>query len=124
MHLFFRILLTFIIFVLVDSIYLYSAKDYFQTQITSVQKAPIQFRISSAILCYIVLVFGLWYFVLREKKSWKIAFILGFVIYAVYETTNYATLKAWKPSTVVMDTLWGGILFALITKIVQLLQIY
>lgn len=124
MHPLLRILSTFIIFVLVDSIYLYSAKDYFKTQITSVQKGPIEFRIGSAILCYIALVFGLWYFILREKKSWKDAFLLGIVIYAVYETTNYATFRGWKPLTVVMDTLWGGILFALITKIVQLLKIY
>lgn len=123
MHAILKIFLIGIIFVMVDSIYLYSAKDYFQRQITAVQKGPIQLRVDSAILCYIALVFGLWYFILREKKSWFQAFLLGIVIYSVYETTNYATLKAWKPLTVVMDTVWGGILFALVTKIVQLLNI-
>lgn len=112
-----------VIFVLIDSIYLYSSKDYFQRQITAVQKAPIQLRVDSTILCYLSLIFGLWYFILREKKSWFQAFLLGIVIYSVYETTNYATLKSWKPLTVFMDTLWGGILFALVTKIVQLLNI-
>ena len=123
MHLFWRICLIAIIFVLVDSLYLYSSKDYFQRQITSVQKSPLQLRIGSTILCYIALVFGLWYFVLREKKSWIHAFLFGVVIYSVYETTNYATFQKWKPLTVIMDTLWGGILFALVTKIVQLLNI-
>lgn len=123
MHVLLKIVFVGIIFVIVDSIYLYSSKDYFQRQIAAVQKGPIQLRIDSTILCYISLIFGLWYFILREKKSWFQAFLLGIVIYSVYETTNYATLKAWKPLTVAMDTLWGGILFALVTKIVQLLNI-
>jgi len=123
MHAMFKIFLVAIIFVLVDSIYLYSSKDYFQRQIIAVQKSPIRLRIDSTILCYIALVFGLWYFIIREKRSCFQAFLLGVVIYSVYETTNFATLKAWKPLTVFMDTLWGGILFALVTKIVQLLNI-
>lgn len=123
MHTILRIFVVGIIFVLVDSIYLYSSKDYFQRQIIAVQKSPIRLRIDSTILCYIALVFGIWYFIIREKKSWFQAFLLGVVIYSVYETTNFATLKAWKPLTVVMDTLWGGVLFALVTKIVQLLNI-
>jgi uncharacterized membrane protein len=43
--------------------------------------------------------------------------ILGFVIYGVYETTTYALLKKWKLQTVMIDTLWGGILFGLTTMI-------
>lgn len=123
MQLFLKIFLVSLIFVVIDSIYLFSSKTYFQKQIFSVQNGPIILRIVPTILCYIALVFGLWYFILREKKSWFDAFLLGVVIYSVYETTNYATLKAWTAKTVVMDTLWGGILFALVTKIVQLLKI-
>ena len=123
MQLFWKIFLVSLIFVLIDSIYLFSSKTYFQKQIFSVQKGPIQLRIVPTILCYIALIFGLWYFIIREKKSWVQAFLLGIVIYSVYETTNYATLKAWTAKTVIMDTIWGGILFALVTKIVQLLKI-
>uniref|UniRef100_A0A6C0LFG0 DUF2177 family protein n=1 Tax=viral metagenome TaxID=1070528 RepID=A0A6C0LFG0_9ZZZZ len=123
MQLFLKIVFVSLIFVIIDSIYLFSSKTYFQKQIFSVQKGPIQLRIVPTILCYIALIFGLWYFILREKKSWIEAFLLGVVIYSVYETTNYATLKAWTAKTVIMDTVWGGILFALVTKIVQLLHI-
>lgn len=123
MHLFWRILFIAIIFVCTDSAYLFLSRNYFQRQIIDVQGSPIKLRLISAILCYIALVFGLWYFVLREKKSWKHAFILGIVIYSVYETTNYATLNKWKFQTVIMDTLWGGILFAITTQMVYLLNI-
>jgi uncharacterized membrane protein len=74
-----------------------------------------EFRVEGAILCYLALILGLNYFIIQPKKSAVDAFIFGLVIYAVYETTNYATLKKWSPTLVVMDTLWGGVLFALTT---------
>ena len=123
MHMLFKIVCVSILFVVVDSIYLFSSQEYFKKQVFDVQHSAIQLRIVPTILCYIALIFGLWYFILREKKSWKEAFLLGIVIYAVYETTNYATLKQWKQQTVFMDTLWGGILFAIVTKIASLLNV-
>jgi len=99
----------------IDAIYLYSTMKMFKEQIAKVQRVVMEFRIEGAILCYLAIIFGLNYFILQPKKSPFDAFILGLVIYAVYETTNYATLKKWSPALVVMDTLWGGILFALTT---------
>jgi uncharacterized membrane protein len=118
-----QILAVSLLFVFIDSTYLYSSKNYFQQQITSIQGTPIQLRIGSTILCYIALIFGLWVFILREKRPWTQAFLLGLVIYAVYETTNYATFTKWKWQTVVMDSLWGATLFALTTKLVYTLKI-
>ena len=118
-----QILAVSLLFVFIDSTYLYSSKNYFQQQITSIQGTPIQLRIGSTILCYIALIVGLWVFILREKRPWTQAFLLGLVIYAVYETTNYATFTKWKWQTVVMDSLWGATLFALTTKLVYTLKI-
>ena len=124
MQMLFKIACVSILFIAIDSIYLFSSQEYFKKQVFDVQHSAIQLRIVPTILCYIALIFGLWYFILREKKSWKEAFLLGIVIYAVYETTNYATLKQWKQKTVVMDTLWGGILFAVVAKIAERLDLY
>ncbi len=44
------------------------------------------------------------------------------VIYGVYETTNYALLKNWSILTVFIDTLWGGLLFAFTTYIINMLR--
>jgi uncharacterized membrane protein len=76
-------------------------------------------NIYGAILCYACLVLGLNYFILNENKGVMDAFILGIVIYGVYEGTNLAILKKWPTYVVVMDTLWGGTLFALTTYIIQ-----
>ena len=70
-----------------------------------------------AILCYTLLVFSLNYFIISRKKPLIDAFILGIVIYGVYETTTYAILEKWSPLAVILDTFWGGLLFTLTTYI-------
>ena len=64
------------------------------------------------------------YFIIIPKKSHIDAFVLGLVIYGVYEGTNYAILKKWPLKIVIMDTLWGGILFALTSFFVNSLNIH
>jgi len=108
-----KVLFTFIVFVAIDSTYLISMKGYFDNQIKQVQGSVIQMNIYAAILCYISLVFGLYYFNIKDKKPLYEAFLLGLVIYSVYEFTNWALFTSWKPTTVIIDSLWGAILFTL-----------
>jgi len=114
----YQVLLTFVVFVTLDSIYLTSMKTYFDNQVKSIQGSVIQMNLLAAILCYISLVFGVYYFIIREKKSLFEAFLLGLVIYTVYEFTNWALFKKWKVATVIMDSLWGATLFTLTTAII------
>lgn len=112
------IITTAIIFTLIDSIYLNTASNYFNKLITSIQGSKIQMDLKSAILCYFFLVFGLYYFILKDRKPIMDAFILGLVIYMVFETTNKAILKNWTWFTVLLDGVWGGVLFATTTYII------
>jgi uncharacterized membrane protein len=88
--------------------------------IQSIQGTKIKFNIVGAIMCYILLIVGLNYFIIDKKRPIIDAFILGIIIYGVYETTNYAIIEKWDPIAVIIDTLWGGILFTLTTKITYL----
>ena len=106
-------ILSAIVLVLLDSCYLYFIKDYFTWQIKSIQGSPIQINYVAAIVTYIILVFGLNYFIIRQKKSAWEAMILGFIIYGVYEFTNLSIIKNWAFTTAIIDTLWGTILFGL-----------
>jgi uncharacterized membrane protein len=99
-----------ILFVL-DIAFLSFQRNTFEKQIFAIQKEKIQMNIPGAIACYFFLLFGLYYFILKDRRSPLDAMLLGLVIYAVYETTTYAVLKNWKLKTVMIDTLWGGILF-------------
>ena len=111
-----------IIFVVTDFIYLNLVKDYFGKQIKSVQGSEIKVNLLGVALCYIFLIIGINYFIIKPRKSVQDAFLLGLIIYGVYETTNYALFKNWSIVTVIIDTLWGGILFALTTYIINLLR--
>lgn len=98
-----------------DMGFIMAAKPYFDHQIKLVQGSPLTLNIIGAIGCYICLIFILYYFIIKQNVSVLEAFLLGASVYGVYEFTNYATLKDWKIGTVIMDTLWGGTLFALTT---------
>lgn len=117
-----QVILSGIVMLLLDGIYLSTFGDFFNKLVTSVQGSPIKFNVLGAIICYIFLISGLNYFILTPRKSWQEAMLLGLVIYGVYETTNYAILKKWRLSAVVLDTCWGGILFALTTVFTRYLS--
>jgi uncharacterized membrane protein len=118
----FLMLVSAIVFITTDFVYLNVIKDYFNNQIISVQGSPIKLNYLGAALCYIFLIVGINYFIIKPRKSVNDAFLLGIVIYGVYETTNYALFKNWSMLTVIIDTLWGGLLFAFTTYIVNMLR--
>lgn len=109
-----------VILIAIDFVYLNSMKGYFNNQIRKVQGSEIRMNYLGAAICYLLLVAGINYFIIEPRKSISDAFFLGIVIYGVYETTTYALLKDWSITTVIIDTLWGGILFALTTYIINL----
>lgn len=92
-------------------------KDYFLQQIKEVQGSKLNIRVGGAVLTYLVLIFGINYFIIREHRSVSEASLLGAVIYFVYGGTNIALFDQWRVQTVLMDGFWGSILFGLTTAI-------
>jgi len=108
-------ILSTIILLILDGCYIYLTQKAFSDQIINIQRVIMQIKPIGAIVCYILLICGLNYFIIQRNRSPFEAFFLGFVIYGVYESTNYATLKKWTSEIALMDTFWGGTLFALTT---------
>jgi uncharacterized membrane protein len=108
-----------IILIIIDSIYLNLFKGYFSNQVQKVQNTPLKINIISMFICYLFIITGLNYFIIQPNKSVNDAFLLGIVIYGIYETTNLSIFTNWSWITVIIDTLWGGILFALTAWIVK-----
>jgi uncharacterized membrane protein len=107
-----------VIFVILDGLYLNLIQKYFNKQIKSIQGTDIKINYTAAAITYIFLIFGLNYFIIQKHKSIKEAALLGLVIYAVYEFTNLSLFTNWSVLTVLIDTAWGAVLFALTTAIV------
>ena len=118
----FLMLVSAIVFISIDFVYLNVIKDFFNKQIKSVQGSDVKVNYLGVALCYIFLIAGINYFIIKPRKSVSDAFLLGLVIYGVYETTNYALFKNWSILTVIIDTLWGGLLFAITTYVVNMLR--
>lgn len=103
-----------LVFLMLDGFFLtFVASPIFRVQIADVQSSPMKVNLVGVILCYGFLIFGLHYFIISKRRPVLDAFLFGLVVYGVYETTTLAVLKNWRIETVLMDTLWGGVLFAL-----------
>ena len=118
----FAFLVSAVIFVLIDSMYLSFIQTFFNEQITRVQGSSMKLNVPALMLSYIFLILGLNYFIIEPHKSAQEAFLLGIIIYGVFETTNYALFKNWSLVTVLVDTLWGGCSFAITTYLVNILR--
>lgn len=99
------------IFLALDFTYIYFVSDYFSRQITNIQRVSMKFRPAGAVICYILLLAGLYWFIVSRRKPTLDAALLGALIYGVYDTTNYATLKKWEAKFAVIDVIWGAMLF-------------
>tara|TARA_B110000208_G_scaffold11295_1_gene14191 strand:- start:880 stop:1254 length:375 start_codon:yes stop_codon:yes gene_type:complete len=117
-------LLTSLILLGLDFIYLSLTKKYFNDQVKLVQGTPIKLNIIATIACYSLLSMGIFYFIITKNFSYFESFYLGIFVYGVYDLTTMAILKNWKWNTVIMDTLWGGTLFVLVKFLFQKTQFY
>jgi len=112
-----EIIISSIALLILDGAYIALNQRSFENQVASVQRVILQVNLVGAIICYFFLIFGLNYFIISKKRTLLDAFLFGLIIYAVYDSTNYALFKQWKPLLAIMDAIWGGLLFALTTFI-------
>ena len=118
----FLFLVSAIVLIAIDYIYLNVMKGYFNTQVQKVQGSSLTINYLGAAICYIFLVIGINYFIIKPRRPVSDAFLLGIIIYGVFDTTNYALFKNWSILTVIIDTLWGGLLFASTAYVTNLIR--
>lgn len=103
----------------IDAIYLKLMSNFFGNLVKKIQKSNLKFKFLGAVICYFFIVLSINYFILSQNKGVFDAFILGLCIYGIYESTNYAIFDDWNLKALVVDTLWGGILYASTTYVVN-----
>lgn len=105
-----------ILFFILDISYLKLNERMLHNQVINVQRVIIQPNYYAVIMTYLLLFFTISYFIIRPHREIGEAFLLGFLVNGIFEFTNMSIFKKWELKTAIMDTLWGGILFALVTK--------
>lgn len=115
---------------MVDSLYLSTMSNHFNQVVKKISGKEISFNYNKAILAYLFLILGIYYFVISELKEDNLydklrdALILGLVIYGTYDFTNGAIFKEYDYYTSIIDTVWGGTVFSLVTLIIWTLISY
>lgn len=115
-------------FAAIDSVWLINmAPRLYKPEIGPVMM-EIGFRLLPALIFYAIYIGGILYFAvlpgleqgLSEGGAGGVArgvalaalqgAVLGFLCYATYDFTNYATLKVWSLKVTVLDLIWGTVL--------------
>ena len=90
------------------------------------QNSKLKVDLVSAGLSYFTLCFALNYFVLPYVKTndyglLSHSFVFGLVTYAVYDFTCGAIFEKWDKKLMIIDTIWGGVLYMITTYLTNLI---
>lgn len=107
-----------IAFVLVaDGIWLRVMKPMYSRTIRRTQKKEFKrVRMGGAAAAYVCIIVLIVLFAeLTSLKPWEAAlygFVYGAAVYGVFNGTNVAIFEDYSTKTAIIDTIWGGVLFA------------
>ena len=114
-----KFILTAIILVAIEAVYLRVMLPYFDSQVKKIQGKEITPRPYSVVIVYIIIITGLYYFIIGPNKSYKDGAFFGLVIYGIFNFTNHALLDNYSLSLVMIDLIWGMIICGITTLIVN-----
>ena len=117
-----NLLVSGIILFLIDMIYISNISKKYGDMIQNIQGSPMKTKMGSGLICYIFLAFGVYYFIIKDNKKSSDAFLLGMIIYGVYNSTAHALIDKFDTKIAITDTIWGGILYYLTTEVYKKLN--
>jgi uncharacterized membrane protein len=107
---------------ILDFLWFSTQKKEYQKMVEGIQKAPFTLDVWGAIAAYIVMFVSLYFIIYpmiacdhtTDNKlylSLKYAAIHGFVVYGIFNATNYAIFKNYPIHTAILDTIWGTFVY-------------
>ena len=115
-----------VVVLVLDMIYINCVKTLFNKLIKGIQGSDLKLDLTATFLDYILIIFSMYYFIIQKNASIEEAMILGLCIYGIYELTNMAVFKRWTWEVVMIDSIWGAVLYGTSTflyrKIIQKLM--
>ena len=126
-----QFIVCFLLVIAIDIPYLYLNADFYKKKTLQISGKPYpDNRLYSAIIVYIAIASGIITFVLPHidtSKSHMTRFrsallyggLFGSLTYAVFDFTNHFMFEKWDIYVSIMDTIWGGILCALVSFIIS-----
>jgi len=106
-----------VVILVLDAVWLTGTSASSRQMIAAIQGKPLQIRWLPAAFVYLIMIGAVWFFAVKPADSWLDAgargAALGFVMYGLYDLTNYATLVAYPLQFALTDIVWGTLLFGL-----------
>lgn len=114
-------ILPFFLFLTLDQIWfhVYSLKNIYKPVFQKINNSKHTIRIWSALLAWMILSISVSLFLTFHSYEehlpylWS-GFIIGFIIYAVYNLTNYASIQNYSLKMTIIDTIWGTLLYGFV----------
>lgn len=101
-------------------------KREYDKLIFDVQNKEMTVRPFSALIAYIAIIAPIILFSLpnirpehRLADSLFYGGVLGMIIYGMFSFTNHALIQGWSTRVAVMDTIWGFMLYTIVTYLVS-----
>ncbi len=106
-------LITFVVFFVIDFIWLkFVASGFYSTKIGHLMAS--EPKLLPALIFYLIFVVGVIIFAVlpgyESQNLWKtimLGALFGMLSYSTYDLTNLATLKGWPVSITIIDIIWG-----------------
>jgi uncharacterized membrane protein len=124
LYFFICLIIVFVIYIIFDitMITLYVGKQ-FSKIVSNIQGGrKMIIRLVPAILCFLLISFGIVYFVLdkiREdhiiEDSFKYGGVFGAIVYGVFDLTNYSMFTDYSLKIVMIDVIWGTLLGSIVS---------
>ena len=111
---FLSLFFAFVLFIVLDAVFWKFNMKLIESQVIDIQRVALQIKPLGAILAYLFIIGGFYWFILKEHRPVLDAAILGAFVNGVYECTNYSILKKWNLKMVLVDTVWGAFLWGFV----------
>ena len=99
-------------------------KNAYNNMISDIQKTSMMIRLIPTILSYMTIILSIVLFVIPKIKperrlldSLVYGGLMGFFMYGMFSFTNYALIDKWSLKVVLLDTIWGAFLYAIVSLI-------
>ena len=119
-----------IILLILDISWIYLNYNNYNNTVQKIQGSAIKLNIIPGILCYLLMLFGLIYYVIpminfqikiNKYEKWLACIIygggFGLIVYGVYNLTTLAIIKNHNWQITLLDMLWGTFLYTILSLI-------
>ncbi len=115
---------TLIVMLIGDYVWLSCNKAKYSTLVEKVQKHKLALNIPAGVVAYVFVALAFIVIVVPKLESNRVTVtsltmacldgaLIGLSIYGIYNATNMAIFSHYDPIVAIMDTLWGTVLFAI-----------